>query len=275
MKAPNTPASVTSKSFELPGFELAAMNAISPETVVPKEGDAREESFFLALALVFNDMKGLALFSHFLNHSNHERAEVSPRAGQWSGMAVQLDRLLAGMLWELLALIKAHEDVVGTRTFNDLVDGLSKESRASWKTIRALAVDGSKGRDPFALALCRIRNAGTFHYYAPKAVAAGFRSAFFENPSDERLQSALVSVGKDLEATRFYYADAAVQVCFQNQAAAAGVKDYKRDLQRVYSAANTALYSLVTCYLLRKQGQGRPRPPIKGHGSGDRKRARK
>jgi len=263
------------KRFDLPGFDLAKMATVPPEKIVPKQGDAKEEGFFLALALVFNDMKGLALFANFLNQSTHDRAEISAYSGQWGGMAVQLDRLLAAVLWELLTLIKHHEDVVDTAAFKELIAEMPKESRASWKLICSLAIQGANARDPFAQALCRIRNAGTFHYYTPKAVTAGFRKAFFESPSMDHLAHALVSVGKDVEGTRFYYADAAAQVCFQNQVAASGVTNYKQDLERVFSAANDALFSLVVRYLLKKQGRGNPRPPIQGHGAGARKKERK
>lgn len=254
------------KTFTLPAFQLEAPFKLDPLDVVSREGNSDEEGFFLALALVFNDLKGLAVFAAILNRSDHDRAEVSGRAGQWSGMVVQIDRLASGILWELFQLVGKHQHVVESSLFRELLSEMPKECRDAWKLIQELSTGNVRSRDPMALALCRIRNAGAMHYWDPKALTEGFRRAFFEEPINARNEMALFSLGHDLEATRFYYADAAAEAMLHTQASDAGVADFKAGFDVVLNNVNQAIYSLVARYLGTRSKRLPPRPPLPKRG---------
>ena len=50
------------------------------------------------------------------------------------------------------------------------------------------------------------------HYYQPKELLKGYRNFFFDRSPDEFNTRALVSFGDEVKGTRFYFADAAVQM---------------------------------------------------------------
>ena len=75
-------------------FDLAPLTKLDPDLVLPRNGDDRLPSFMLALALVFNDLKGLALFGQWLTHSKPPDGEISGHSGQWRGLDLQIHRLL-------------------------------------------------------------------------------------------------------------------------------------------------------------------------------------
>ena len=55
-------------------FEVHPWQGIEPTKLVARQGYNREEGFFLALALIFNDLKGLLLYESQL----HPHQPASP-----------------------------------------------------------------------------------------------------------------------------------------------------------------------------------------------------
>ena len=73
------------------------------------------------------------------------------------------------------------------------------------------AIDGGSSSTVLAM----VRSNAAFHYYQPKMLAEAYRAFFFTDPTSANNEAAYVSVGNDMDATRFYYADAAAQRCMQ------------------------------------------------------------
>jgi hypothetical protein len=71
------PSRIARKPKE-PHFDLAPLTRLDPALIVPVKGDDRFAGFMLALALVFNDLKGVALFGQWLNPGGHPK---SPTCG--------------------------------------------------------------------------------------------------------------------------------------------------------------------------------------------------
>lgn len=71
-----------------PQWELAAKQEL-PATSLVRDQHDHVGAFFLALALAFNDLKGLIMFELYLNSMGKpDTGDYSPHAGQWGGVMV-------------------------------------------------------------------------------------------------------------------------------------------------------------------------------------------
>jgi hypothetical protein len=92
--------------------DLAPLTNLDPEALVPRTGNDRLASFMLALAVVFNDLKGLSVMHLSLAHLKPTTTTISPELGNWSGLDLQIHRMSMGLLHECLTLIETFSDVV-------------------------------------------------------------------------------------------------------------------------------------------------------------------
>ena len=167
----------------LPDFELADLEGINPETVVPRTGTDPAASFFLALALIYNDMKGLLWWHTQVDKHRRPKGEISPIAGQLSGFSIQIKRLAAGLLHELLETFDEFRDVVLSSDVKGLLESLPEDIQSHWNDLVDLSnVRKSTTASGFARIIESIRNRTAFHYRDRKAVVRGFRKHFYESP---------------------------------------------------------------------------------------------
>ena len=61
------------------------------------------------------------------------------------------------------------------------------------------------------MAVMKIRNSIAYHYYQPKKLVQGYKKHFLESPRSEHNALAYSSFGKNMEESRFYFADAAAE----------------------------------------------------------------
>lgn len=244
-----------SKGERLRDFDLAPLSRIEPRRVVRARRDEIDQ-LFLALALVFNDIKSLTWFEYQLRYGELEDpSETTPYNGQRSGFKVQLMRLRAAIVHELLTLLREKQRVVRGVEVSAIVEGINQRARRDWDTLVRMAV-GEVEDSGFARALERIRHV-TFHYYNPTALADGFEKFFLKDDPREESAAAMYSDGATMEATRFYYADAAALGAVRDQAAQAGAGDFEDELGRTLSRVNQALKAVVAEFLRsRSSGQG-------------------
>ncbi|HEX2875256.1 MAG TPA: hypothetical protein VHP33_28590, partial [Polyangiaceae bacterium] len=194
---------------QLPEFELAPLQSIDPARVVSRSDATRFEMFMLALALFYNDWKGLAWFKSAILKPQPPPTEITAYGGQVAGLSIQFSRLQIGALHEFMKLLQEEREVVEGREVTNLVALIPKDSRDAWKSLVSIALGKGRQREPLAIALERIRNGLAFHYYQPKALTKGFQRSFFELNGRLGSEAAYYSSGESLEQTRFYYADAA------------------------------------------------------------------
>src|SRR5688572_14892744 len=91
-------------------FKLASLSLHDPEKLVGRAGENRLQSFLLALALVYNDLKGLQLMHEELQAIRPPKTEFSEAAGQWAGVEQQIHRYLIGLIHEFLNLVREFEE---------------------------------------------------------------------------------------------------------------------------------------------------------------------
>ena len=169
----------------------------------------RVDQLFLALALVFNDLKGMSWFHLQLAQRPAEDAEaISGYNGQRTGMLIQSIRMIAGIIHELLELLRKFEDTLKDSEVRRVLGTVDVVARKQWRELVALA-NGKEGKSSeLAKALMRVRHV-TFHYYNPAALAVGYEDHFLSGRADPASAAAYFSDGETMERTRFYYADAA------------------------------------------------------------------
>jgi hypothetical protein len=225
------------------------MQALDPATVVSRSGSNRFEMFMLALALVFNDFKGLTMCVRAFADSRPEPGEFSEEAGEWHGLNLQLHRLTVGLVRELLVLLEKFPDESKDPRIYSMLRHTEPKARRDWDDLRRIAVGDDPADREFTKVLIRIRGLA-FHYDQPKQLVAGYRRHFFSGASDPHNKYALRSVAALTIRNRFYYADAAVQAMLATLQSR-GDHDstrFLREFERVREALYRTIGYLVTAY---------------------------
>jgi len=186
---------------------LASLDSFPKEAFLPGPGATREEcGFFLALAVIHNDLKDIVLGQVLLSEVPVPAlSPLTPTRGQYGGLDSHLLRTLGGLMHELLEVIRAHSSVLSGRLFQEAHRKCPKEGKKAWKAI-CDAADGTVSSDPLSKALFFVRNKVSFHYDV-KALLQGYESAF----SQPRFGPPMLSRGNSMRESRFYFADAAAQ----------------------------------------------------------------
>jgi hypothetical protein len=170
------------------------------------------DAFVLALALAFNDMKGVQWMILQLDKCKPDEERIDPGFGQWTGMKLQGTRLSLLILHELLKAIKTAQDehVFDDGNFSETLRRLDGRYRANWEELVGLSNSGH-GDSEVRKYIERVRHNFAAHYYQPTALLNGYQGFFFEQQGNMFNEHAFASFGPRIEATRFYFADAAVQ----------------------------------------------------------------
>jgi hypothetical protein len=233
--------------------------SVSPESILtPGKCDALEE-FFLALALVFNDLKTVVLLKETLPR-RPGKVQISRHVGQRGGIGSHLTRLAAGIIHELLNLIDASSKVLNDGRFIDILGKVDPKCSKMWWTL----VDHAVSTTPASKVLCMIRNNAAFHYKQPTALAKGFRAWYFDDAKIPQNETAYVSTGQDMDATRFYFADAAAQRSLSVLAGKNGITDVDETVKGFVQDTNFALAALVRQYLYGRDPASGVEPLGKG-----------
>jgi len=203
-------------------FQDQKIRKLSPEGMIDKDSPAKDlelESFFLTLALIFNDIKGIAILeSTFTKIYEKPDATVSAHTGEWTGIKLQIVRYSASVLHEALKLIEDKKNVVSSLSFQRYYNKLKNYEKNLWLLIlNVCGIDNSEQYDQkkietFKRLLELIRHNISFHYYGSgKSLIKGYRKHFYEK-TGAGTESAMYSYrSTDFYGTRYYYADAAIQ----------------------------------------------------------------
>ncbi len=236
-------------------WQLAAKRQIVATRLVRDRKD-NVGRFLLGLSLAYNDLKGLVMFEQYLVAMGRPKPDdFSPYAGQWRGVTVQIQRWIAGVLHEIMNVIASPKNraVLKGPEFPLLVARIGKANQEAWNNLVTVA-QAPMNKLSMTTLLHRIRNWTAFHYGGTN-LADAYADLFTQiaglSPSEANL-AAQVSLGADMDGTRFYYADAAAQQVMQNQLLAHGTT-----LDEVFEIAqqvNLALAALLRAFIdLRDQ----------------------
>lgn len=227
-------------------FQLAPAMKCAPEKLLSPSEEDRLQIFLLALAVVYNDLKGLQLMHDELQTCKPPPAEISPSSGQWIGLEMQVHRYIVGLMHELLKLLASFEAEVGGPDIARWIKSAHPSVRKRWRNIVSIASGGrGSGDKSFTRVLVMIRNNAVFHYYQPRLLARGYRKHFFEDPPAMYNEHAYVSLGRNMAQTRFFYADAAMQGAMSTIMAEFGEGAFARRVIRLASDINHVLECLL------------------------------
>ncbi len=233
-------------------FELAPALAVEPSAIV-RDGSDAVGALILSLAMVFNDLKGLVIASSFLREAR-ERARSEEEKGQVSGMVLQNARWAMGLTRELLALLEQRLEVIDSEEFQAVVASMPEASRSVWATLVSVARGDAGGDRELRAALAGAREGVAFSYGASgEQLARGFETAFPTASSrpDLAVGRPAFSDGKDLEGSRFYFADAAVKAA-TTPLASASFAEISGRTSAIGAMAHLAIKPLVIAHITRR-----------------------
>lgn len=236
------------------------LSHIKPGSLISEKTSDMIDNFFLALALVFNDLKGLILFDTLIVEEYRPPGleEITPHAGEYGGVRIQIYKSMIAIINEFFELIKRSKDILSTTEFNLILKTLSQSAQEHWKTIVDIADGSNIASDNFSKTLCQIRSNVVSHYYqADKNLRKGFCIKFFEKEigNFNKNERAYYSVGQNLESTRFYYIDAAVEeYLYAIQTKDIPTKEeYKKLVITIVEDMNFIIASLLKEYLRKRR----------------------
>lgn len=190
---------------------------IDSERLVSDEKEDLVENFFITLGLFFNDLKGFFLF-HGLLENKYEKPkqdEVTVHAGNYSGVLVQINKLITSAIHEFFNFLEKNQDILDNAEFNEILDKLPKQDKELWIGLFAAARGDIENVSDFLKAILKIRNNVGFHYcQSGKLLRNGYKS-FFDRKKRSRNKFAYYAIGETIETTRFFFSDAAVEEAMQ------------------------------------------------------------
>jgi hypothetical protein len=234
------PSTVATK--RCPDFDLAPLTELPPE-VFQRAGHNDVDAFILSLALAYNDLKDINWTVEQLSKCKPTTA-VTAEVAQWSGMNIFTNRQTLALLNELLQAIAAHRHLLNGGDLNHAIAQLKGRARNAWESLVAASQDDES--DEFRKFLVKVRSNVASHYYQPKALLRAYQGYFFERASDDFNKAAYVSLGDTMEATRFYFVDAAPAWYYQH---IQNVELYE-EARKYIPMVNTALRWLVEAFLV-------------------------
>lgn len=102
--------------------------------------------------------------------------------------------------------------------FQNTIKYVSKENRQCWDDLLEAATNANQqSSGQFNQFLNIIRNKLAFHYADLQRLRKGYKRKFFNTSSGEQLMPAFVSRGNNMQTTRFYFADAAMEGVLDNE----------------------------------------------------------
>lgn len=214
------------ESWSLWEFENERLRKSLPSDIISEaRGDEEEEriqEFLLALALIYNDLKGIVLIRDTMKGAYRAPSlgEVSGHVGEVNGVDAQVLKLLLATLHEALVFIRDTKDAYDLPRVQRLLSETTVNTQVTWDMLRKVA-DGEVLDDEQFVSfgelpslLVKARNNVGFHYQIRKQLVDGFRRFFFgsmgSTPGDVREWAYYSARTNAFANSRYYYADAAL-----------------------------------------------------------------
>ena len=217
-----------------PDMELAPARDYHPDILLPAPGEPPElvatKEFVLLMGLAFNDIKALLWASDQLLkgappvQGDAQGPQVAdPYTGNWFGTFLTFERHYSGVLDESYYIVDRYsrQGVFKTSLFSRALKRMGQNHRQAWSDCLADAIHpATKRQRGFHHGL---RNSVSYHYsQAGKLMTEAYRKHVGLRPGDPRYERAWASFGHSLEASRFYFSDAAADVIQEDMAAKSG-----------------------------------------------------
>lgn len=237
---------------DLPGCEkLASLQYFTPKAFHIDDKGAQEVcNFVLMLALINNDFKDLLwAYNQMEGCRRNDSLPLTAYNGQYAGIKGHLTRLTHSLFFELAKLIQENPQALNHTLFIETIKKVHKKNKEHWDQLVSYA---TSNKDQSLKELrdmsCLIRNNIAFHYYQPKFLAGGYQEFFSQN-SNPANQNAFISRGNSLQSTRFYFADAAVEGCFEKYIGKEKAGKLRPALNHLSESLVQALWDIVDSFI--------------------------
>ena len=241
-------------------FEEGKIRKLDPKGIIDEQTPLKNlelESFFLALGMIFNDIRGIVVLQEaFKEKYDRPDGTVSIHTGNYVGIDLQVVKYLASILHEALKLIESKKAIVTDDRFQRYYLQLSQQDKKIWSLI--LKVCGIEQPDHFDLSdiqnfrklLLLIRNNISFHYDdAGKPLAKGFRKHFYGTAPGPANKSAMYSQSKThFHANRYFYIDAALSGFLHGEYEKQPTSDVQREIIEMVIEISKVIEGLIEAY---------------------------
>src|SRR3989338_10361352 len=124
---------------------------IEPSRLIREDTNDLLARFFLVLAVIYNDIKGLTLFEKLVvgTYRKVEPKEVSVHAGEYGGVLTQISKLFISNIREFFVFLKENENILFTLEFKEVFEKTNKNIQNRWKNITDIALDRSPESSDF------------------------------------------------------------------------------------------------------------------------------
>lgn len=166
----------------------------------------------MTIGCIYNDLKDLNLiYLDIVNKSELPDFKVDPYTGEYAGLKNHLLRLIISTLFEALEFLEKNRELMDYDNFKKLLASAPWQIREIWQELREATLDKNAKGSKFKKLLCQIRANVTYHYFQSANVLRNSYIEFFTSRSKNKLNDyAYYSAGENMQTTRFYYADAAI-----------------------------------------------------------------
>ena len=239
------------ESFKTHTDALAGLRTFAPEVFVGDEEVSQDVcNFVLALALIWNDYSD-ATYAHALLErcEPHDPPGPTREWGAYGGIDLHLFRYQVTLMRELLTLVCRNQAVARGQYIDDIVKRLPGDGRDVWYSMLHVAL-GSVPTDEFGQCLLAVRNK-LCHHYDPRGIEQGYRNHFFGEGRED--DSAFISSGGDMKATRFYFADAAAFGYLREVPGGGDWDQLSADVRGVMTKLSKALMGVVVGFVERRK----------------------
>lgn len=195
----------------------------------------------LSLSVVYNDLRDTTLIDLLLSEIQPAKSGITRESGQYAAFRINLLRIRAGFIYELLKLVERSKKALSHSSFKKLVGKLDNSKRASWETIEEIAL-GGKPSGSLAQNLLFLRNKVAFHYDAGE-IFRGYQRKFC---AASAVQEPMISRSGNMKGSRFYFADAALEEYMLGKLQSDSFEDYVKNENELARKINQALYGIVT-----------------------------
>jgi len=232
------------------------ITSLNPCRIIKENEDDEVSNFFLVLAVIYNDLKGIILFEKLISDTYEEPLSTdnpSMHIGEYGGLFTQTRKIFIGCLREFFDFLKSNKEILSTPEFQNILNKTNKDIKNRWNNIISIAFDNeSKNNSDFTKYLIKVRNNVSFHYnQSGGELKKSFRSYFYKKEKIKYNELAYYAIGENMETTRFFYADAIVQEYMRsttNNEEEFGIK-YKDELGQIIIDMNWTILRLLKAYL--------------------------
>lgn len=231
------------------------LKKIEPVKILNNDKKDDLEDFFLVLGMVFNDIKGILLFSSLLKETYRplEPMETSVHSGEYGGLKLQINKMMVSLISEFLVFIRNNKSIVNNPRFALIIKNSSKEIKSYWDFIYNTAIsERSKNKDDFSSRAFIVRNNIVFHYdQSLSQLRQGYIEKFFDSPKDSSNKYAWYSLGSTIEETRFFYCDGAVEQYLKKHLIGNNYNYLEENIKFIDKISNV-IFSITKEYIISK-----------------------